>query len=220
LNKKGAGFAEYQQKTCNEFCHREIGPICHEEINKNLRWPLTKAKNTAKQPCFRQKSKTNKLIHFKNTSSDTNNESNDNKMKFAYRYCNYNYGAHKSAQGLFSVNSNNSFPLLSNVNLNKLVQTNWQAPNIDECISDSLLKLKKEIFLFSTTDNFDEKYIIIYAQQLYNSTVNNIRSNKQRTIYDISTIIDVLFYLIDAQVILIQTKNEDQFFFKKILLLF
>lgn len=83
--------------------------------------------------------------------------------------------------------------------------TDWDASNISECIQEPLYNLKQEVFVFHTTDNFDETQIIVYLEQLYDLTIKHIKSNQNnhRSIFDIHTIIDTLFYLINAQVRLI-----------------
>jgi hypothetical protein len=96
------------------------------------------------------------------------------------------------------------------MNTNNLY-SHWQNADISECVHDFLIKIKKDIFNFHTTDNFDENQIIRYVEQLYSYSVKFAKSSLQKTIHDISIIIDSLYYLIIAQVNLI---NLILFFFK------
>ena len=48
----------------------------------------------------------------------------------------------------------------------------------------------------------DETQTLVYLRNLYNLTLNLITHSKQHTIFDVSVIIDTLFYLISAQVFL------------------
>ena len=52
---------------------------------------------------------------------------------------------------------------------------------------------------FHTTDNFDETKIIGYANSLYNLT-KNLFQRADKTIHDVSTVIDTLKYLLNALV--------------------
>ena len=83
---------------------------------------------------------------------------------------------------------------------NNEIFSKWQNADISECVHEFLIKIKKDIFNFHTTDNFDENQIIRYAEQLYSLSVKFAKKSVQRTIYDISTIIDSMHYLINAQV--------------------
>lgn len=125
----------------------------------------------------------------------------------------------------------------------------WHAANTNECVQPKLTELKREIYLFTTTDNFDESLIVNYLDKLLDATLNSIKSstsaasassslstyassnprstltssssgggsssssdtgketttsttNSFRSIHDVSTIIDAMFYLINAQVCL------------------
>ena len=56
-----------------------------------------------------------------------------------------------------------------------------------------------KVFVFHATDNFDETMIINYANTLYNLTLN-LFEKPNRSIHDLSTIIDILHYLLNAMV--------------------
>lgn len=167
LWKRDCFSENFQHESCDRFCVKEIGPICREHIEKNIRWPLTKANETFRVKCF---------PHF--------NDSN----KYAYRQCNQNN------------KSSNEYSLDY---LSKRAVSNWQSANVDECVQEPLIKLKNDVFVFHTTDNFDETKILIYLNKLYDLTIQLIKSNlnNQRSVFDLNTIIDTMFYLINAQVI-------------------
>ena len=76
----------------------------------------------------------------------------------------------------------------------------WQNADISECVQKFLIKIKQDIFQFYTNDNFDENQIIGFVEQLYSLSMKFARNNPKRTIYDISTIIDSMDYLVNAQV--------------------
>lgn len=88
----------------------------------------------------------------------------------------------------------------------KTSTASWQPSNINECVQPKLSEIKNAIYLFTTDDNFDESLIMVYLDQLLNLTLNLIKpspnpySNYVRSIHDVSTIFDSLFYLINAQV--------------------
>lgn len=56
----------YKQLSCNEYCNKKIGPICREQISKNILWPVSKETQNATVKC-----------NAKNADS-----------KFATRFCN------------------------------------------------------------------------------------------------------------------------------------
>ena len=78
----------------------------------------------------------------------------------------------------------------------------WSSPNINDCIQDNFRLLKEDVRVYYTMDNFDESKIFSFLEKLYDFTIQLIKldTQKSRSIFDISTIIDTLFYLIDAQV--------------------
>lgn len=65
--------------------------------------------------------------------------------------------------------------------MNRLIDAaTWQPSNVNECVQPKLSELKREIYLFTTTDNFDESLIVDYLDRLYEATVNSIiKSNQQ-----------------------------------------
>jgi hypothetical protein len=152
---------------------------------------LTKANITSKLKCFPNSNDT----HIYNKTS-----------RFAYRHCslnsitsnnyNYNYDNYDDNVGAKKI------ILLNNEhNGNSLKQLSmWQTVNLNDCIQEPFVKLRNEVYLFHTTDNFDETQIIVYLESLYDLAVKYIKSSAQRTIFDVSTVIDTIFYLINAQV--------------------
>ena len=79
--------------------------------------------------------------------------------------------------------------------------TDWHSSNIDECVQETLLKFRDEVFLFYKTDNIDESQMFRYLKRLNELTLNLFQSDsQQRSIFDISTVIDTLFYLVFTQV--------------------
>ena len=117
--------------------------------------------------------------------SDLNNNLKSNKK--AYRHC--------------SISSNEYDEFNLKDNINNQIFSSWQSADISECVQDLIFKIKNEIYVFHTIDNFDESQIIIYLEKLYDLTIQFIKNSIQRTIYDISTVIDAMSYLINAQVI-------------------
>ncbi len=159
--RSGGCFSErFQYETCNRHCNRVIGPICRENTERNIRWPLTKANVTQTRKCF---------PHLPASS------------RYAYRHC--------------------SSPPSDGSMVSDHASGTWQATNVDECVQEALLELKSDVYAFHTTDNFDETQIIGYLDRLYDLTVKHVRLNAaERSIFDISTLIDTMFYLVNAQV--------------------
>lgn len=153
----------YQQLSCNQYCNKKIGPICREQITKNILWPIRKETENAWVKC--------------------NSKSTDS--KFAWRYCN----TYKKSE------YNSDFSHLQAI-------ASWNEPNIENCVQESFFKLQENVKIFYTRDNFDESMIFIYLETLYQFFIQNIKldPNNKRSIFDINSLIDTLFYLIDAQV--------------------
>ena len=78
--------------------------------------------------------------------------------------------------------------------------TDWQVANIDECIQETLLKFRNEVFLFYKTDNIDESQMFKYLKKLSDLVSQLFKHGLQRSIYDVSTVVDTLFYLVYTQV--------------------
>jgi hypothetical protein len=149
----------FQYDTCNRHCNRVIGPICRENTERNIRWPLTKANVTQTRECF------------------------PDSKRYAYRHCNSPVSLDASQMSDHSSGS-------------------WQEANVDACVQPELLELKSDVYAFHTTDNFDETQIIGYLERLYDLTMKHIKLNaSERSIFDVSTLIDAMFYLVNAQVI-------------------
>ncbi|CAF0710943.1 unnamed protein product [Brachionus calyciflorus] len=161
----------FQKLSCNSYCNREIGPVCRENIENNILWPM---------------SKSNETIRFKCLPKSDNS-------KYATRHCKY------YVKNEYNSDYGGSQTIAS-----------WTVPNIDECIQDKLLLLKKQVKDFYTTDNFDENKILSYLETLYDFTVQFIKidSHNKRSIFDVGTIFDILLYLLDAQQQVITRKLE------------
>lgn len=181
----------YQLRSCNQFCHRWIGPICRESFERNIRWPTTKGNTTTQIQCFPVKY--SKL------------ENLNLPVKYAYRHCDM------QTKPRIRVLTTPKSPVSSNNKKTKTGQygyvqynftvASWSTANIDECVQQPLLELNKKVLLFYTIDNFDDTKIFVYLDELYDMTIKimykNLRMNK--SMYDVSTIIDTLLYLISAQ---------------------
>jgi hypothetical protein len=172
----------YQFDSCNKYCNKEIGPICREGVEKNIRWPITKANTTSRIKCF------------------------PNSNKHAYRHCNLvsHNNETKSSHGsnrYFSNSNEYSLNSYENFLLNSQSAT-WHVANIDECVQEPLIELKQNVYAFCTTDNFDETHIIFYLEKLYDLSFKHIKlvHNSVPSIFDVATIIDTINYLINAQV--------------------
>lgn len=155
----------YQQSSCNQYCNKVIGPICREQIYKNILWPMSKENKSVNVKC-----------------NPRNPES-----KIAIRYCQkYNKNMYNSDYS------------------HKQAIASWDEPKVENCIQENILKLKQEVENFYKRDNFDESMIFKYLETLYQFFVQNVKMdpNQKRSIFDISSIIDTLYYLLDAQVTL------------------
>ena len=62
---------KFQFQSCNNFCDKEIGPICRETRDKNLHWPSSKAGQIIKLECKKP-------------------YDSKQSRKFAYKKCNFN----------------------------------------------------------------------------------------------------------------------------------
>ena len=173
----GGCFSEkFQFDSCNNFCNKEIGPICRENIEQNMRWPLTKANVRSLLKCF--------PLHL-------------NDSRHAYRECDMHYSGGSSVSQVITVNGRKDEYSMNREN----PAASWQPANIEECIQEPLLRLKNEVYAFCTTDNFDETQIVTFLEKLYDLSVRHVKLDvKNRSIYDISTLIDTMFYLVNAQV--------------------
>ena len=175
----------FQKQSCNNYCNKLIGPICREGFDMNLKWPIAKANTTTQLDCSPQSSSA---------------------KKYAYRTCTLkNQQVRKMAKKHFNsqLNRNKSDLIVEYSYRNFDFSTaHWLVSNIDECIQEPLLVFKNEVFLFHTTDNFDDSRIHVYLERLYDLTMEithkSLKLNK--SIHDVSTIIDSLYYLISAQV--------------------
>lgn len=175
--------AENQKETCNTFCNAEIGPVCREHYENNFLWPLSKANTTSKLKCFANPFTPKKL------------------NKYAYRHCdlsashnNNNHNDHKNNK---KKRTNEESRALVD---ERPIASSWQTSNVNECIQEKLLSIKQDVYAFHQTDNFNEIEIIAYLEKLYNLTHQHVELNNERSIHDVSAIIDTIFYLINAQV--------------------
>lgn len=174
-----------------------IGPICRENYENNIRWRLTKGNLTAKYECFPNKNKY---------------EFNPENIKYAYRQCDLKTTYVKRFNRKIKHNRQQSrYPFQDKSKKNSenygyshynLTTASWAKSNIDECVQEPLLLLRNEVSVFYKQDNFDDMKIFVYIEQLHDLTVQiMVKSSKpHKGIYDLSTIIDTLFYLINAQV--------------------
>ena len=163
-------------------------------MEKNFRWPLTKANTTTKLKCL------------KSISSDLVQQASNKSQKYAYRACSINYkknitNGNKNGIGkselTFDISNNNN---KKNYNNNDQLAASWQTVNMDECVQEPFKKIKNELYTFHTTDNFDESLIIFYMESLYDLCYQLIKQNPERSIHDVSTLLDSLFYVINSQV--------------------
>jgi hypothetical protein len=165
-NNDNSCFSErFQFDSCNRHCNRMIGPICRESVERNVRWPLTKANVTHIHKCF---------PHLAVSS------------RYAYRYCSL-------------VEPSVTSPSLGDQQ--HAAHGAWHTANVDECVQEALLELKNDAYAFHTTDNFDETLIIGFLDRLYDLSIKHVKLlNAERSIFDVSTLIDTMFYLVNAQV--------------------
>ncbi len=137
---------------------------------------------------------TTKLKCLSSTSSSTSNEistgtnNNIKSQKFAYRTCN------------IDTKNNNNLKNISYANgyTNQLTAS-WQQINYNDCVNEDLRKLKQELYIFHTTDNFDESRIITYLQDMYDYCYKLIKFNPDRSIHDVSILLDSMFYIVNSQ---------------------
>jgi hypothetical protein len=142
------------------------------------------------------------------------NSSDSSQLKYAYRYCT------QQKEEKFGVGIGTGGDAIERLSLSRRetsntkahqrhfslradrneILTKWEAPNVDECIQDGLLRIKSDVYNFYTTDNFEEKQILIYLSEVYKLFIKNIKLNTQRSIHDVSAVLDTLFYLLNAQV--------------------
>ncbi|RNA30402.1 adhesion G -coupled receptor L2-like [Brachionus plicatilis] len=168
----------YQQLSCNQYCNKKIGPICREQIYKNILWPLSKENEYAKVKCDPKSGQSN----------------------FASRFCQH-----------YEKNEYNSdFSYLQAI-------ASWNEPSIENCIQENFFKLKEEVRNFYRRDNFDERKIFRYLEKLYQFFMENIKldPSNNRSLFDISTVIDTIFYLIDAQSNLMKMLRAGNTFYSK-----
>jgi len=183
---KSAKFSKrYQHQSCNHYCNKEIGPVCRENFDSNIRWLLAKGNQTSKIECFPSH---NLQQH------DLNNNNKD--IKYAYRECRVQTNQKKALNQKLVEN-----PLRDYSYANFYFQTAaWMRPNVDECVQTPLLKLKKEVISFIKTDNFDDAKIFVYLDRLHELANDVLSVLPQKSIYDVAYIIDIIFYLTDALV--------------------
>lgn len=165
-----------QKETCNAFCNAEIGPVCRENYENNFLWPLSKANTTSKLKCFANPFTPRKI------------------NKYAYRHCDLSKDNKNHNKKKREMEGRRA--LLHE----RPITSSWQTSNINECIQEKLLSIKQEVFAFHQTDNFNEIEIISYLEKLYNLTHQHVELSHERSIHDVSAIIDTIFYLINAQV--------------------
>ena len=158
---------------------------------------MIKGNLTSKYECFPNKNKY---------------EFNPGNKKYAYRHCDLKTTYVKRFNRKSKHNRQQSrYPFLGKTRQKSqdygyahynLTTASWAKSNIDECIQEPLLLLRNEVSVFYKQDNFDDMKIFVYIEQLHDLTVQiMVKSSKgQKGIYDLSTIIDTLFYLINAQV--------------------
>lgn len=166
----------------------------------------------SEMPCFSSEPPSKSLLSFTLSSSSSFSSSSSLsssafRNRSAFRFCqlqsNHHHHYQHHHQNSFTINQN-----INNAASNKKdyliyhaqFKSSWQTANIDQCIQEPLVKLRDEIYLYHSLDNFDESQINVYLKLLHNMTLNNIKLNAQRSIYDISTLLDTLFYLVNAQV--------------------
>ena len=112
---------KFQFQSCNNFCDKEIGPICRETRDKNLHWPLSKAGQIIKLECQKP--------------YDTKQS-----RKFAYKKCNFNQqkNANQKEPEQYSLTKNKKSKLILKSklsllnfrnNLNEIDYTKYEEPN-------------------------------------------------------------------------------------------
>ena len=173
-------------ESCNNYCNKEIGPICRENIQKNILWPMTKANLTSIIPCF-----VTDLFKL------NNNPGANRTIPYARRHCQLNHHNH--------ANIANDKKNMQDQSSKHHLTSSWQSVNVDECIQKPLVAMRDKVYLYHTLDNFDEQYIIIYLNELYGLCNSMIKNSSSRSIHDISALLDTLFYLVNAQVSQIAT---------------
>lgn len=181
---------DLQQKTCNAYCNRENGPVCREMIEKNLRWPLAKANTTTKLKCLSSpSSSTANEVSTTNSNTITNTNTNNKSQKYAYRTCNIDVKHYNNLKNTSYING-----------YTNQLTASWQQINYNDCVNEDLRKLKQELYIFHTTDNFDESRIINYLQDMYDYCYKLIKFNPDRSIHDVSILLDSMFYIVNSQV--------------------
>jgi hypothetical protein len=142
---------------------------------------LAKANTTTKLKCLSSSSSSSNEI---SSSTNTNRS-----QKYAYRACN------------IDTKNGNNFKNNSNSNgyANQLTAS-WQPINYNDCVNEDLRQFKQELYIFHTTDNFDESRIINYLQDMYDYCYKLIKFNPERNIHDVSILLDSMFYIINSQV--------------------
>jgi len=76
----------------------------------------------------------------------------------------------------------------------------WSAVNMDQCADSDLVSLRKQVFKYHKTDNFDERKILLHVENLRNVTNFIFHVYRNVSIHDITAIIDTMNYLANAQV--------------------
>ena len=167
-------------ESCNNYCNREIGPICRENIQKNIHWPLTKANTTSVIPCL--------ITDF----LKLNNPGANRTLPLARRHCLLN----RPPTTIDHTKKNMQDHGFKQQHLT----SSWQAVNVDECIQKPFVALRDKVYLYHTLDNFYEQYILIYFKELNGLCSSMIKNSSSKSIHDISALLDTLFYLVNAQV--------------------
>ncbi len=180
----------YQHRSCNHYCNKMIGPVCRESFDKNIRWPSTRGNQTSKLQCFQQQA--------------DQYATSDKAIKYAYRECSLQSNQKKAfSRGRdgqpFTDRQKISNRDYSYASLHFQTAA-WLTPNVDECVQGPLLELSKEVLSFIRTDNFDDAKIFVYLDQLYELANHVLSILPQKSIFDVAYIIDILFYLTEAQV--------------------